>query len=429
MRLHTTWSFEPEEPLLLTERFADVEGTVLLHSGGEFDAAKNSFLCLFPKEKIVLEAGERCWETLQVRLGRFDREAPGIPKWVGYLGYEMGCFGDVDKILPYYKPQTPDCCFYAPSIVIHFEHGARKATLYATEEGNSHINKVFQKVDRNSHTSEKLCLSDSSDTLESYVEKIALIKEAILEGEVYQVNLSQEINLSGKSAPFTHFKKLTSLNPAPFTAYVQCKDFTIVSSSPERFLCRKGEWIETRPIKGTAPRGRSQEEDECNRTALLSSAKERAELLMITDLMRSDVGKIAFPGSVVTKEMWRCETYTNVFHLLSIIEGRVSREKHPIEVIRPLFPGGSITGCPKLRAMEVIAALEQRPRGIYTGSIGYIAANGDFDFNLAIRTLIVHPTSIKIQLGGAVVIDSDPIQEFEETLHKGRTLFKVLGLE
>ena len=414
---------------MLTERFADVEGTVLLHSGGEFDSAQNSFLCLFPKEKIVLDAGERCWETLQSRLGRFDRSAPAIPRWVGYLGYEMGCFTDRDKILPYYKPETPDCCFYAPSLVIHFEHAVHKATLYATEEGRSHVDKVFHKVERDSCPVEKLYLNNVSDTLESYIKKIGLIKEAILEGEVYQVNLSQEIHLLGRSAPFTHFKKLTFLNPAPFTAYVNCKDFTIVSSSPERFLCRKGECIETRPIKGTAPRGMSKKEDEDNRTTLLNSAKERAELLMITDLMRSDVGKIALPGSVVTKEIWRCEAYTNVFHLLSIIEGKVSQEKHPIEVIRPLFPGGSVTGCPKLRAMEVIATLEGRPRGIYTGSIGYFAGNGDFDFNLAIRTLVVHPTSIQVQLGGAVVIDSDPIEEFEETLHKGRSLFKVLGLE
>lgn len=150
---------------------------------------------------------------------------------------------------------------------------------------------------------------------------------------------------------------------------------------------------------------------------------------MITDLMRSDVGKVSLPGSVHTRDIWRCEAYANVFHLLSIIEGRVDPSANPVELIRQLLPGGSITGCPKLRAMEAIAELEKRPRGIYTGSIGYFAKNGDFDFNIAIRTLIVHPEHIQLQLGGAIVIDSDPVKEFEETLHKGHSLFAILGID
>jgi len=405
MQSITTWIFEPGEPLLLARRFADIEGTILLHS----------YLCLFPEEKVILSAQPGCWELLEKALGSFEGDLP-IPKWVGYLGYEMGCFADPDKQTPYMPPATPDALFYRPSVVIHFNHETQKATLYATK-------KVSLEGESSTFPS-SLKLKFSSDTLQSYLEKIAQAKEKILEGEIYQVNLSQEFHLEGKSDPFQLFQKLFELNPTPFSAYLQCGDFALVSSSPERFLCRRGDRLEARPIKGTVPRGTTPAEDAFNRAALLESEKERAELLMITDLMRSDIGKVSQPGSVKTREIWRCETYTNVFHLLSIIEGRSLQA--PVALMRQLFPGGSITGCPKLAAMETIAALEQRPRGVYTGSIGYFAANGDFDFNIAIRTLVVHKAYVQIQLGGAIVIDSDPVKEFEETLHKGESLFKVL---
>ena len=422
MRSITTWSFKSEEPLLLARRFADLEGTALLYSGGDLDSAQGSFLCLFPEKKIALQAHPTCWEQLQAELGAFDKDAPPIPRWVGYLGYEMGCFADPDRSFPYYTPSTPDCCFYLPTVVIHYDHGSRKATLYARDR---HIS--LERAEPPASLYGPFTLIYSSDTLHSYLDKIAQAKAWILEGEIYQVNLSQEMHLEGKTAPFEHFERLLHLNPAPFMAYINCGAFTIVSSSPERFLYKRGSTLETRPIKGTAPRGNTPEEDARNRATLLASEKERAELLMITDLMRSDVGKVARIGSVAVKEIWRCEAYANVFHLLSIVEGKISLDTEPVTLVRQLFPGGSVTGCPKLRAMEAIATLERRPRGIYTGSIGYFAANGDFDFNIAIRTLIVHPTCIQIQLGGAIVIDSDPVGEFTETLQKGHSLFKVLA--
>ncbi len=401
MRSITTWTFKPSEPLKLASRFSDIEGTFLLHSENA------SYLCLFPEEKVTVTAGLGCWEELEKALGSFDLDL-SIPKWVGYLGYEMGCFADVETL--YYRPKTPDACFYCPSVVIHFDHPTGAATLFAKKE--------ISLEGSSSTFSSNLVCGFRSDTLESYVEKIGRAQEWILEGEVYQVNLSQEFHLEGKSDPFGLFEKITALNPAPFSAYARCRDFALVSSSPERFLSRRGDLLETRPIKGTAPRNE-------NPQVLLSSEKERAELLMITDLMRNDLGKVSLPGSVKTKEIARCEAYTNVFHLLSIIESRSSMD--PVPLIRQLFPGGSITGCPKLRAMEAIATLEKRARGIYTGSIGYFAANGDFDFNVAIRTLVVHPEYVQIQLGGAIVSDSDPVKEFEETLHKGESLFKILG--
>lgn len=425
MQSITTWTFKPNEPLTLARRFASIEGTALLYSGKECDGAQSSFLCLFPEKKIVLEAKKTSWETLKEALGTFDCHTRSLPRFVGYLGYEMGCFTDVDISIPYIKPNVHPCLFYIPSTVIHFEHLTQKATLYATQSsGNLRLDEELPRQGKRDFV-----LTYTSDTLESYIAKIAKIKEWILEGEVYQVNLSQEMHVSGAGSAYDLFEELVVLNPSPFSAFVNCNDYSIVSTSPERFLCKKGDLVQTRPIKGTLPRGKNSVQDKENHRKLLFSEKERAELLMITDLMRSDLGKIARAGSVQTRAMWQCDAYTNVFHLLSIIEAQVARETHPVELIRALFPGGSITGCPKLRAMAVIADLEKRPRGIYTGSIGYIAENGDFDFNIAIRNLIVHPDHIQLQLGGGIVIDSDPVKEFEETLHKGHSLLSTLGIK
>lgn len=422
MQSITTWTFKPHEPLDFARRFADLEGTALLLSGGNLDPSHASFLCLFPDEKITIEAHTTCWEELEKKLGLFD--APlSIPRWVGYLGYEMGCFADQDKIVPYLQPSIPDTCFYRPTVVIHFDHHTKLATLYTTQGAS--LDRSPPPVEKESSYS----LVFSSDTLESYVEKIAQIKEWIASGEIYQVNLSQEFHLEGKGAPFSHFERIIRLNPAPFSAFLNCGTFSVVSSSPERFLSKQGTRLETRPIKGTKPRGKTPQEDACNREMLFNSEKERAELLMITDLARHDLGKVSAPNSVKTHTIWHCEAYTNVFHLLSIIEGRCHADAPPVQLIRQLFPGGSITGCPKLRAMEAIIEFEKRPRGLYTGSLGYFAENGDFDFNIAIRTLIVHSNHIQIQLGGAIVIDSDPMKEYEETLHKGHSLFNVLKME
>jgi para-aminobenzoate synthetase component I len=424
MQSITTWTFDSQEPLTLARRFADVEGTALLYSGGDLDSARNSFLCLFPERKLTVRACEGCWESLKKEIGKTGPSGSSLPRWVGYLGYELGCYADVDKKIAHADAPIPDGCLYSHSVVVHFDHFTQKAVIYSKQGAIS-----LERSPPPSKQNGSFLVSYRSDTLESYIAKIEQAKEWILQGEIYQVNLSQAIHIQGKNDAFELFEHVVRINPAPFSAYLNCGSYAIVSSSPERFLCKKGARLETRPIKGTAPRGKSDNEDVLRKQGLLHSEKERAELLMITDLMRNDLGKISAPGSVRTKALWVCESYRNVFHLLSIIEGITEKREHPVTLLRHLFPGGSITGCPKLRAMEAIWELESRPRGIYTGSIGYFAENGDFDFNIAIRTLVVHAEHIELQLGGAIVLDSDPMKEFEETLHKGRSLFSILDLK
>lgn len=421
MRCITTWTFNPNEPFELARRYADLEGTVFFHSGGPFDSVHFSFLCLFPDEKLEVPVHAEGWNSLQEGLGSLNETGP-LPKWVGFLCYEMGCVADRHKQTAYLKPDLPGALFYRPTVIVVFDHFNKKAALWTTLKSIALLRQPPLPFRKGAFS-----LQYASDDLKSYTKKVLQAQEWIREGEIYQVNLSQEFRFKGTASPFLLFKEICALNPAPFSAFLNGDGFSIISSSPERLVRKRGASLETRPIKGTAPRGKTKEQDELRRHELLTSEKERAELLMITDLMRNDLGKVSLPGSLQVREMWRCEAYPNVFHLLSIIEAECLPDKKPVDVIRALFPGGSVTGCPKWRAMEAIYALENRPRCIYTGSIGYFAQNGDFDFNIAIRTLLMRGEEIRMQLGGAVMIDSDPIKEFEETLHKGRSLLTLLG--
>lgn len=391
-------------------------------SGSNFDSAKKSYLFLFPRVHIwgvgdkIYHKGEdgavrefSCknpWDGLKELIGDFNEEAD-IPKWVGYFGYEMGAFSDV--IINLKKSPIYDFYFMKHRFVIEFDH---LKNVYETHDFR------FENV-----RSQNIKKYESE---ESYTEKILAIKDMIINGDVYQVNLSQKFDFVTKKMPFQIYYELFLKNPAPFSAYLNFDDFAIISSSPERLLQKRGNILETRPIKGTAPRGKTVSEDKENRQKLLNSEKERAELLMITDLMRNDLAKVSEPGSVVVDEIWKCEEYDNVFHLLSIVRSTSKTNIHPVDIFRAVFPGGSIAGCPKLRAMEIINDLEEFPRGIYTGSIGYFSSNGDFDFNIAIRTLLWQGGVVDCRLGGAIVYDSDPKREFEETLHKGKSIFDIL---
>jgi para-aminobenzoate synthetase component 1 len=452
-----------EELLDICAVFAEEEGTCLFFSGGNFETAKTSYLCLFPKESLWIQEkviyhqrlGEAAavlhkdnpWEGLKEFISKGHSSCSSTPEWVGYFGYELGAFSDHDKQIPYQKSSIPDAFFHRPLLVLTVEHffsqiqvkysdesfdmltenQRKKAQLLCSQRGIQTLIEDGKKINRNYQDS-IIQLLQPIEKQEIYKKKIEIAKELILAGDIYQVNLSQQFLLKGKYCPYRIFHRVSVLNPAPFMAFFRFPNFTIVSSSPERFLCKKGLSLETRPIKGTAPRGKTPQQDALNKHNLIHSIKERAELLMITDLMRNDLGKISQTGSVVTEKIWHCETYTNVFHLISVIRSKAKSTLHPIDLIRSAFPGGSITGCPKLRSMEVIHELEQRPRGIYTGSMGYISANGDFDFNIAIRTLLCQDECINIQLGGAIVADSDPTKECEEILYKGASIFTILGL-
>ncbi|MBT8340990.1 MAG: aminodeoxychorismate synthase component I, partial [Desulfatitalea sp.] len=256
----------------------------------------------------------------------------------------------------------------------------------------------------------------------AYEAAVQRIIDYIATGDVYQVNLSQRFQASFDGDAFALFRRLFQENPAPFFAFVQAGDHQIISTSPERFLQQRGRRVETRPIKGTRPRGRSETQDQAMRAALAASAKDDAELSMIVDLLRNDLGKVCRPGSVRVTEHKRLEAYENVYHLVSIVHGELEAAHDSVDLLAAAFPGGSITGCPKVRAMEIIDELEPHRRHVYCGSIGYIGFHDTMDLSIAIRTAILVNGTLCFSVGGGIVFDSDPHSEYEETLHKGRTL-------
>ena len=289
---------------------------------------------------------------------------------------------------------------------------------------------ISQTSDLSSTSSKKFSISasgfKSNFTKQEYINSVKKIIEYIKAGDIYQVNLSQRFEAEFKGDCYSLFLKLFKKNPAPFFAFINAEDHMILSTSPERFIKRDKDKIETRPIKGTISREKNPEKDRKNGKELLSSFKDDAELSMIVDLMRNDLGKVAKGGSVRVKEHKRLESYDNVFHLVSIVEAVLEKKKSSVDLIRATFPGGSITGCPKVRTMEIIDELEPVNRHVYTGSIGYLSFHDTLDLSIAIRTAIVSNGIIGFSVGGGIVYDSVPEKEFKETLDKGKTFLETL---
>lgn len=261
----------------------------------------------------------------------------------------------------------------------------------------------------------------------AYESAVRRAQQYIAAGDCYQVNLSQRYSAPCAGDPYALYRRLREISPAPYSAYLDCGDFQVLSSSPELFLRIRDRAVETRPIKGTRPRGRTPEEDAAHAAQLLSSVKDRAELLMIVDLERNDLGRVCEYGSVQVPDLYRLESYANVHHLVATVRARLRPEVSPLECLRACFPGGSITGAPKIRAMEIIEELEPVRRGVYTGAIGWVDGRGNAEWNIAIRTMTVKGGRVYFHAGGGIVADSDPAAEYEETLAKAAGMLEALG--
>ncbi len=269
-----------------------------------------------------------------------------------------------------------------------------------------------------------------------FCHRVEQAQQYIAAGDIYQVNLSHEFSTSwpgsaqeNNTTSFALYERLRTSSPAPFAAYLNLDYQQILSSSPELFLRISGREITTRPIKGTRPRFRDRSADERSAYELITSPKEIAELIMITDLERNDLGKICTAGSVNVSELLRLERFEQVFHLVSTVNGQLQSDANPVDALLSCFPGGSITGAPKIRAMQIIDELETSARGLYTGTIGIFGFNDESIFNIAIRTAIIEDQKLSFNVGAGIVADSIPDQEFEETLHKARGIFQACGVE
>ncbi len=265
----------------------------------------------------------------------------------------------------------------------------------------------------------------------AYARAFTVIQHYIHEGDCYQVNLAQRFSAKAEGNGWQAYRKLRKISPAPFMAYMNLDRVQVLSGSPERFLQVVDGYVETRPIKGTRPRATEAAEDAANATELQSSLKDRAENLMIVDLLRNDIGKSCETGSVRADQLFQLQSFANVHHLVSIVTGRLQSSKTAIDLLRGCFPGGSITGAPKLRAMEIIEELEPHRRGVYCGAIGYIGFDGNMDTNIAIRTAVYvknadNKGEISFYAGGGIVADSDLEKEYKETLDKASGMLKVM---
>jgi para-aminobenzoate synthetase component 1 len=260
----------------------------------------------------------------------------------------------------------------------------------------------------------------------AYMSAVRKAKKYIRKGDIYQVNLSQRFESPLDTDPYGLYLCLRDFSPAPFSSYLNFGGYAVISSSPERFLMKNGSYIETRPIKGTAARSSDRLMDEFNANELVKSYKDRAEHIMIVDLERNDLGRICEYGSVRPTEFVALEKYSNVFHLVSTVSGRLRKGIDPIDCITATFPGGSITGAPKIRSMEIIEELEPVKRGLYTGAIGYISFDGNMDTSIAIRTMVVKGKKLYFHAGGGIVADSDPAAEYDETIDKARGMLRSL---
>jgi para-aminobenzoate synthetase component 1 len=259
-----------------------------------------------------------------------------------------------------------------------------------------------------------------------YGAAFARVKEHIRRGDCYQINLTQRFEAAAEGHSWHAYRKLRALNPAPFSAYLGSAAGAVLSSSPERFLSVRDGRVETKPIKGTRPRANEPDRDRRLAEELRTSAKDRAENVMIVDLLRNDLGKTCEPGSVHVSKLFEIESFASVHQLVSTIEGALARGRDALDLLRGAFPGGSITGAPKIKAMEIIERLEPQRRSIYCGSIGYVGFDGAMDLNIAIRTLLQHEGRIYAWAGGGVVADSEVDAEYQESLDKAAALLEVL---
>lgn len=266
----------------------------------------------------------------------------------------------------------------------------------------------------------------SNFSADSYQAAFKQVHAYLQAGDCYQINLAQRLSAPATGDAYCAYLALRELSPAPFSAFMNLPNLQILCTSPERFLSVKNGWVETKPIKGTRPRHADKTQDVALADELLHHPKDRAENLMIVDLLRNDLGKNCAAGSVSVPKLFALESYANVHHLVSTVQGKLTLGRDALDVLRDSFPGGSITGAPKQRAMQIIDELEPNPRGVYCGVIGYIGFDGNMDSNIVIRTLVYHDGVIQAHVGGGIVADSNCAAEYQETWDKAAALLKVM---
>lgn len=436
---------EPED---IFRRFREEPMAVFLDSSLENRLGRYSMIGLYPYVCLREEDGicycnnSRTEESLESLLNKYLKEnkeanptgLPMVSGAVGYLSYDYGRKFEGIPSRHEKKIHMPEAmfCFYDVYIIGNLE----KKTLFLTARGETGMpEEVLDKVEkeiekascgRNCQRQTELAEFQPNFTKDEYKQAIENMMKYMEEGHIYVANMTQQLTIESKKSPYEVFSYLRRHNPSPFGSYMNYGDFQIVSASVERFFKIRNGIIETRPIKGTRKRGETPGEDEALRLELENSDKDKSELLMIVDLERNDLNRICEPGSVEVTELFQVEEYATVFQLVSAVQGRLKKGMDGMDVIPAVFPGGSITGAPKIRAMEIIDELEHDRRGLYTGSIGYLSFSGDCDLNIVIRTAVYENGRYHLGVGGGITYESDVEFEYEETLQKAKAILEAV---
>jgi para-aminobenzoate synthetase component 1 len=428
-----------------------------------------SFLTAAPVAVVRTKGrgGTGALEQARTLLARCQSEAvPGLPPFqggiAGYLAYDYGAVLERLPAPRYDDLNLPDAVLGLYDWVLAWDHAARRCWLISTGipvEGLGRGRRAQERLawvkrllagpaagpaGRSLAThrtkppapSYPLLGTDhaagiglrSSFTHRGYLDAVTRVRDYIIAGDIFQANLSQRLEAPLEEDPWHLYRRLREVNAAPFAAYLEFDGVHVASASPERFLQVSPDGqVETRPIKGTRPRGLSPLHDAALSRSLQESEKDRAENLMIVDLLRNDLSRVCRPGTVKVPELFALEGHRTVHHLVSTVVGRLAAGRDAVDLLTAAFPGGSITGAPKIRAMEIIAELEPSRRGIYCGSIGYLSVTGAMDMNIVIRTLVAVGGRVTFSAGGGIVADSDPEGEYQETLDKARALISALA--
>jgi len=392
---------------------------------GNYPAAQ-----LFPQlRRLLKQKGDR--HLLKNK--RSQSQAPFFTGGlVGYLGYETASLCDKVSFRPKKELGILEAYFGLFRNVIVYDHKERIYYLAINPRDSSLGTRDSQKLkscfEKSMKAEPRFHLKKIEPEISrGHFEKIVRrAKEYIAAGDIYQANLSQRFNFGFRGSALALYDRLRSINPSPFSSFFKIRDLQLVSSSPERLIRKIGNLCETRPIAGTCPAYGPEKKLQEWKKKLLQNPKERAEHLMLVDLERNDLGRVCDFRSVKVDEFMTLEKYSYVVHIVSKIVGRLKKGKDCFDLIKAMFPGGTITGCPKIRCMEIIDELEPVRRGIYTGSLGYIDLRGDMDLNIVIRTIVLKNGRGHLQVGAGIVYDSDPKKEYEETLHKAEALMRAL---
>jgi para-aminobenzoate synthetase component I len=447
--------YSPEEVFSL---FSDHENLAFLNSSMSTDAARYSFIGIEPffamrsKGSLIdlelsgqkMKAFGSPLKVLKSALTAYkvnnETDFPFTAGGIGFFSYEAK---NLIEDLPFPAvddTKIPDVSFVFYRGILIFDRmspGSFTASVLdlpsSGQKSPGEIISGIEKVVKRSPRLDGRAFKRKHENITSnfskreYVAAVEKILGHIREGDIYQACLSQRFSSFWEYPGYDLYLKLNNVNPSPFSAYINSGGISVISSSPELFLRRRGDVIETRPMKGTRPAGNSSSADEAIKAELAASEKDISELLMIVDLERNDIGKIAVPGSVIVEESRRIERYPTVFQAISVIKGKVKPGVDNMDILEAAFPGGSITGCPKIRAIEIINETEKYARGVYTGAIGYLSFHDTMDLNIAIRTITLKGKRLYFHSGGGIVAESDPESEYEETIVKAKALMRAIG--